>query len=128
MRLPSDMLFVPRWLDNIRPDGPSLLTARIVAPMAYHDVSNWRWETQVGRTECHGTIVPKEEQLAIQARVVGALRARKERMREELAWRDRLCDRLDRKAQHRADREAKRIMVERRAACRAAFAMLDKEE
>ncbi len=113
----SDMVFRPGWLDRIRTDGPSVLTANIITP---DRLVGPEW-LLVRSVSCSGTIVPRDDELARQARVVGARRARKEARAAEMG-RGRLYDRMDRRAERQAAKEAKRIMNERRAACRAAFA------
>lgn len=110
------LLFKPKWLDDIQPQNPanrfagdpvyppSRLTAKVVA--------SDRWSA------AHGTIVPRDEQLAHQAKVEGARRARKEARAREVAGR---ADRMDAKAERRAAKDARRIMMARRQQIIAAF-------
>jgi len=121
------MLFIPWWLAHIQPRNPeerflqepeyppSMLTARVV--------------TSAMAPEANGTIVPREEQLATQARVEGARRARKAARTEEQHDDRWLVDRMDRKAARRARREARRearrIMNRRRMDAMAAFGKED---
>ena len=112
------LLFKPRWLADIHPLNPveryagdavyppSKLTARTVNSSQGSMAS--------------GTIWPEEERRTHEARVVGARRARKARVREEQRsrwW----ADIMDARAERRAAKEARRIMMARRQQIMAAF-------
>jgi hypothetical protein len=72
----------------------------------------------------HGTIVPKAEQLERQRSIEAARAERKAAARLDHGGRDRAIA----KAERRAAKEARRIMMERRAQCIAAFADIDTTE
>ncbi len=121
MRMPADMLFIPRWLAVIDPyaEGASAgLTAKAVTPD-----SLWR-KGQIAMA-CSGTIVTDLAER--EAEVVGARRARKERMRGEhtRAGEARLYGRMDARAGRRAAREARRIMMDIRRRLTDAFTRED---
>ena len=121
------LLFKPRWLADIQPRNPveryagdpvypqSRTTAIVIA-------------SRDGRTEASGEIdVPpsREELLAHEARVVGARRARKAAAHaRQYAGRNWMAH-LDAKAERRAAKEARRIMMDNRRRIRAAFARED---
>jgi hypothetical protein len=116
------LLFVPRWLGRVNAFAASVLTARVVASGAYNrETPDGRVRLVFGQGSASGTIVPKADQLAAQARVEGALRARKEARTEEQYAGRNWAAHMDRRAERRAAKEARRIMNERRAACVAAF-------
>ena len=116
------LLFVPRWLENIRPINPanrwagqpvyprSILTAVTV-------------DSGKGPTASGTIVVPptREELLAHEAAAVGARRARKEARAREMSG-PRAWSRADARTERAAAKEARRIMMARRAACLAAFA------
>lgn len=123
VRLPIDMLFVPRWLSSINPCAASVLTARIITPLPYNRNVNGRVKMVIGQTACCGTIVPKEEQLAEQAKIVNSREERKAKRRQEMNSQSSInwMANMEARAERRAAKEAKRIMEERRQACIAAF-------
>ena len=120
------LLFKPRWLADIQPRNPveryagdpvypqSRTTAIVIA-------------SRDGRTEASGEIdVPpsREELLAHEARVVGARRARKAARAVEQRGRW-WAEVMDARAERRAAKEARRIMMDNRRRIRAAFAQED---
>ncbi len=117
------LLFKPRWLDRIQPRNP---VERYAGDPVYPPsrITAIVIDSRDGRTAASGTIavpMPREEQLAYQARVVGARRARKAVRAEEQRsrwW----ADVMDTRAERRAAREARRIMMDNRRRIRAAFA------
>jgi hypothetical protein len=120
MRLPSDMLFVPRWLDNINPCAASTLTARIITPLPYNRVQEGRVKMVFGQTTVTGIIVPKEDQLAVQANIESNREERKAKRRQEMNSAGNM-DRMTARAERRAAKEAKRIMEKRRQQIIATF-------
>jgi regulator of protease activity HflC (stomatin/prohibitin superfamily) len=126
VRLPIDMLFVPRWLDNINPYAASSLTARIITPLPYNRVDG-RVRLVVGQTTVTGTIVPKEEQLAVQASIVSNREERKAKRRQDMNAQSagNWMNYMEVRAERRAAKEAKRIMEERRQQIIAAFTKED---
>ena len=118
MRLPIDLLFVPPWLTLIQPRNPVDRCAQ--DPVYPPSKLTVRMVTSDMGSSVSGTIDP----LAHETRVVGARRARKERAREEhyaavASW---LADRMDTRAERRAAKEERRIMMARRQEAMAAFA------
>lgn len=124
--LPPDMLFVPNWLDNIQPLNPVIREAGDPVYPASRMTTKVISSSQ--RPTAGGTIIPREErrrqQLATQAKREGARRARKERKQAKQAENSQRArmDRMDRRAERRAAKEERRIMMERRQAAIAAFA------
>jgi hypothetical protein len=104
-------LFLPEWWGRIRPTWPGMPPSRPTA----------RAKAARDGATASGTIRHREEPLAREARVVGALRARKERAREAQAGRAPM-DRMVAKAERRAAREAKRMGEARLRDLEAAFA------
>ena len=127
LRFPSDMLFVPRWLDSINPCAASTLTARIITPLPYNRVDGGRVKMVFGQTSVNGIIVPKEDQLAAQASIESNREERKAKRRQEMNAQSagNWMNHMEARAERRAAKEAKRIMEERRQQLSAAFAEED---
>lgn len=100
-------LFVPRWF-GWAPSARTVNSGQVAV--------------------AHGTIVPKADQLERQRSIEAARAERKADMRRRQYAGRAMVDRMDAKAERRAAREAKRIMMERRAQCIAAFADIDTTE
>ena len=136
-------LFVPRFLDAIRPTVPgywlkapldqwyphSDVTRRAITPasLALRSTGSEEWH---GWACCSGEIVDQAGQSRAAAE---GRKARKAARRAELGRRWKRTDpngyaSRNAKAERRAAREARRIMMERRAQCIAAFSDIDTTE
>jgi hypothetical protein len=111
-------LFTPRWWSVIQPRNP---IDRYVGDPVYPPSRPTAVTVNSSQgSMASGTIWPEEERRTHEARVVGARRARKARVREEQRsrwW----ADVMDARAERRAAKEARRIMMARRQAAIAAF-------
>jgi hypothetical protein len=127
VRLPIDILFVPRWLSSINPCATSVLTARIITPLPYNRNVGGRVKVVIGQTSCHGIIVSKEEQLAEQAKIVNSREECKAKRRQEMNSQSSTnwMANMEARAERHAAKEAKRIMEERRQQIIAAFTKED---
>ena len=109
------LLFKPRWLDNIQPKNP---VARYAGDVVYPPSRlTAKVVTSDEQNEASGTIVTRDHQRSIEA----ARCARKARMREVQYAGRTMADRMDAKAERRAAKEARRIMMARRQQIMAAF-------